>query len=190
MPPFTWSISRDGILHSCERRYYFQYLVTARYNSKKPLSREIALLKQLKSIPAWEGDCFHTAGKYWATAQRSGRNPSKQNILDWLRKEMSRQWQQSLSLVGQNASRAEGSCRLFEHEYGVELPANQLECCVAVTSGWIDSFLAWAENVGIGATIRNARSCWIEPEVFGPNAPGFHMEGQQVVVKVDLALHH
>jgi hypothetical protein len=190
MPPFTWSVSRDAILHTCERRYYYQYLVTARYNSKTPLNREVALLKQLQSIPTWQGHCFHTAVKYWATAQRAGRNPSTHDMLAWLSREMGQQWQQSLSLVGQCVSRAEGSCRLFEHEYGVGLPINQLECCVAATTGWIDPFLAWAENAGIATAIADAKNCWIEPDTFGANAPGFALDGQHIVVKVDLAVQN
>lgn len=32
----TWSISRDETFHTCERRYYFQYLAQANSNSRDP----------------------------------------------------------------------------------------------------------------------------------------------------------
>lgn len=189
MPPLTWSVSRDAILHSCERRYYFQYVVNARYNSKKPLQREVALLKKLKSLPAWQGDCFHAAVGRWANAAHHGRHLSKSDILEKLCEDMEQQWQQSLSSVGQGMPAGGVSCRLFEHEYGVELPGERLEAAITETSSWIESFLGWAEDAGLNKTIRTARSCWVEPEAFGPGAPGFKVDGQQVLVKVDLALH-
>jgi hypothetical protein len=188
MPPLTWSISRDGILNSCERRYYFQYLVNARYNSKIALNREIAQLKHLQSIPAWQGDCFHKAVENWANASRVGNNLSEKTPLDRLRQEMESQWRQSLSLVGRAAPASDVTCRLFEHEYQVELPADRLETAVAETSGWLNSFLDWANDTGLTTNIRSARKWWIEPDAFGPYAPGFKIEGQQVLVKVDLAL--
>ncbi len=188
MPLLTWSISRDSILHSCERRYYFQYLVTARYNSKKPLNQEVALLKQLQSIPAWQGDCFHAAVGRWANAARTNRDLSIKHMLDELKEDMERQWQQSRSLVGQGMRAGDVSCRLFEHEYKIQLAGDQLETAFTQTSKWTESFLAWAEDVGLRKAVQAASKCWIEPDPFGPAAPGFKVEGQQVLVKVDLAL--
>jgi hypothetical protein len=146
MPPLTCSISRDNILHSCERRYYFQYLVNARYNSKNELHRDVALLKQLKSIPAWAGDCFHAAVGRWANAVRNGHHLPKKSILERLRQGMEGQWQRSISSVGQCLRGADVSCRLFEHEYGIEMPVGRLEGAITEASNWIESFLAWAEG--------------------------------------------
>lgn len=188
MPPLTWSVSRDNTLHSCERRYYFQYLVRARHNSKDSLQKEIALLKQLKSLPMWQGDCFHVAVGRWAEAVRHNRPLARSAILERLRQDMEHKWQQSLSIVGRCLPANQVSCRLFEHEYKVELPADQLEAAITGASRWMKSFLDWAENAGLGTAIRNASRYWIEPEPFGPGAPGFKVDGQQVLVKVDLAL--
>lgn len=186
----TWSISRDNILHSCERRYYFQYLVNARHNSKNQLHREIALLKQLQSIPSWEGDCFHVTVKHWAMAQQAGRHPSTEAMLDWLQNQMSSQWEESLSLVGRNLPGSAISCRLFEHEYGVPTTPGQLAESIGRAGSWLTSFLAWASDAGVVDAMRNAKDCWIEPDVFGPKAPGFRVDGQKVIVKVDLAVQH
>jgi CRISPR/Cas system-associated exonuclease Cas4 (RecB family) len=101
---------------------------------------------------------------------------------------MGKQWQESLSLVGKAARAADVSCRLFEHEYGIHLPEDQLEAVINETSNWIGCFLAWAEDVDLRKAIASARECWIDPDTFGPTAPGFRVEGQQVLVKVDLAL--
>ncbi|MCI0624471.1 MAG: PD-(D/E)XK nuclease family protein [Acidobacteria bacterium] len=188
MPPLTWSISRDNILHFCERRYYFQYLVRARHNSKDPLQKEIALLKQLKSLPTWQGDCFHAAVGRWAYAVRQNRPPARDAVLEQLRQDMETKWQQSLSLVGRGVPASEVSCRLFEHEYKVELCADQLQVAITGACTWMESFLVWAENAGLCAAIQRASRYWIEPEAFGPGAPGFKVDGQQVLVKVDLAL--
>jgi len=186
----TWSISRDNILHSCERRYYFQYLLNARHNSRNPFNREIALLKHLQSIPTWEGDCFHVTIKNWAMAQQAGRNPSIETVIEWLRNEMTRQWEESLSVIGKSAPGTEVSCRLFEHEYAVPLVSNQLDESITRTGRWLTAFLNWAADVGIVDAMKNAKDCWIEPDTFGPKAPGFRVEGQKIVVKVDLALQH
>ncbi len=64
----TWPASRDQILHSCERKYYFQYLAPARINSSNPILREIAFLKKLKTVPLWKGSLFHEVIAQYFTA--------------------------------------------------------------------------------------------------------------------------
>jgi hypothetical protein len=188
MPPLTWSISRDAVLHSCERRYYYQYLVNARYNSKNLLHREISLLKHLKSISSWQGDCFHSAVRRWANRVRGGDAFSLEQTLAERRSDMEGQWGESLTLVGQNLPATQVRCRIFEHEYGLSLPDGRLEAAIGETSRWVKSFFRWATDVHLQAIILRARKCWIEPDPFGPRTPGFILDGQQVVVKVDLAL--
>jgi hypothetical protein len=83
---------------------------------------------------------------------------------------------------------ADVSCRLFEHEYGIDLPEDQLEALTNETSNWIECFLGWAEDVDLRKAVAAASQCWIDPDTFGPSAPGFRIEGRQVLVKVDLAL--
>jgi len=46
----TWSVSKDQALHLCEKKYYFQYLVPAKINSKNTLFREIAFFKKFKNL--------------------------------------------------------------------------------------------------------------------------------------------
>jgi len=53
--------SRDQMLRSCERKYFFQYLADAYLNSPEPWLRAIALLKKVKNIPMWQGECVHDA---------------------------------------------------------------------------------------------------------------------------------
>jgi len=186
MALLTWSFSRDSILHSCERRYYFQYAVGARSNSKDPVLKEIALLKQLQTIPMWQGDCFHVAVKSWAEGIRAGNSPNDTHMLEELPPQMTQQWNESKAAVAVQMPRSKISCRLFEHEYGIDLAADALESAIRVTQRWLSSFLLWASRVNLPAAIRRAKKCWVDPDVFGPNAPSFKVHGTGVVVKVDL----
>lgn len=80
-----------------------------------------------------------------------------------------------------------GALALFEHEYDLTSGSQLLRDAVAAVELWFERFVAWATTESLLAQIRSARRSWIEPQVFGPGAPGFASGLVQVVTKVDLA---
>ncbi len=184
----TWSVSRNQQLQTCERKYYFQYLAGARVNATEPMQRRLGMLKKLKSIRMWEGDCVHWAVARFLGAVRDKRSLSAEQALAQLRDKMEREWQFSerRCFRTQPLLIDKGGLGLVEHEYD-SVPAGVTADSVYddVASGF-HKFVAWAD--GICARIRVADNVWIEPPVFGPEAPGFPLDGVQIIGKVDLAI--
>ena len=80
-----------------------------------------------------------------------------------------------------------GALALFEHEYDLTSGSQLLSDAVAAIELWFGRFAAWAATECLVEQLRSARRSWIEPQVFGPGAPGFASGRVQVVTKVDLA---
>ena len=187
----TWSVSRDQTLQTCERRYYFQYLAPARVNSQDEMLREIALLKKLKSIPMWQGELFHSlAAEYLQNAlRRVSLRPHV--LLDKMKARIKHEWEAAASTMAHQNVRsvdASGTVTLFEHEYN-EIPEgiDYIDVTHHVENlFW--KFVAWVEDQGLVRSIQHAKNVWIEPQMFGPRAPGFEVDGIKVLIKVDLAL--
>ena len=187
----TWSVSRDQTLQTCERRYYFQYLAPARANSRDETLREIALLKKLKNIPMWQGELFHSlVAEYLQNARR--RTPYRPlALLEKVKARIKREWEASANtLIRPNTRSVDNgdSVTLFEHEYG-ELPAgiDYIEVTHRVEElFW--RFVAWADDKELVQSVQQAKNVWIEPQMFGPQAPGFEIDSVKVLMKVDLAM--
>ncbi len=187
----TWSVSRDQTLQTCERRYYFQYLAPAKINSQDETLREIALLKRLKSIPMWQGELFHSLAAEYLQNARQQLLSRPLFLLDKMKARIKREWEASASTAVRSNARfveTSGAVMLFEHEYD-ELPAgiSSIEVTHRVEElFW--RFVAWAEDKGLVQAVQQAKNIWIEPQMFGPQAPGFEVDGVKVLIKVDLAL--
>lgn len=187
----TWSTSRDQILHTCERRYYFQYVINARVNSRDDTLREIAFLKKLKTLPMWQGDVFHTVVANSIQRLKQGKTLLPANWLAQLTNQLEQEWTFSLNKQFRSNSKAidqKGGLALFEHEYDEGLESISLESVLEAIATWIQRFAAWAELVDLKNAIQTAKRIWIEPQIFGTNAPGFTFNNVQVITKVDLAL--
>lgn len=187
----TWSVSRDQLLQTCERKYYFQYLAGARVNAADPLQRRLGMLKKLKNIRMWEGDCVHWATARFLGAIRDKLGLSPEQVLTELRDKMEREWQfsEQKRFRTQPMLIEKGGLGLVEHEYdSVPAGVTAINIYEAAASGF-RKFIAWADGpAGICAKVRAADSVWIEPPVFGPEAPGFTLDGVQIIAKVDLAI--
>ncbi|ODU24921.1 MAG: hypothetical protein ABS95_01310 [Verrucomicrobia bacterium SCN 57-15] len=184
----TWSVSRDQQLQTCERKYYFQYLAGARVNAADPMQKRLGMLKKLKSIRMWEGDCVHWAIARFLGAVRDKRGLTAEQVLAELRDKMEREWQfsEQKRFRTQPTLIDKGGLGLVEHEYDcVPAGVNAKSIHEDAASGF-RKFAAWAD--GICAKVRVADNVWIEPPVFGPEAPGFALDGVQVIAKVDLAI--
>lgn len=189
----TWSVSRDQILHTCERRYYFQYLASARITSRDSLLREIAFLKRLKNLDMWKGSVFHAIIADYLRKLRTGQPIDIDTLIKGHKKSIETQWSYSsrkeyhknLRELGQ-----ENTLALLEHEYEYELPENTLQAVIQDVQDLFRPFHQWGNENGIIQKLRKARQCWIEPLPYGQNAPGFHFDDVQVLAKVDLAIQN
>ena len=187
----TWSASRDQQLHTCERRYFLQYLAKGRINSDDPFQRRVGLFKKLKTVAMWQGECFHSVIANYLGSLRDGQKLSEKILLQQLRDRVQRDWTFSVSFKyrAQPWQIDKQGVALLEHEYG-EMPADVgIESVYLKTAGMVQRFMAWATGeADLPAKISSADRVWIEPPGFGPDAPGFIEDEIQVLTKVDFAL--
>jgi hypothetical protein len=188
----TWSFSRDQMLRSCERKYFFQYLASAYLNSSDPWLRQIALLKKVKNIPMWQGECVHEAIADFLTQIQEGREAKFERLALALQQRMMRDWKfsEKRQFREEPASVGRFGAALFEHEYDEVPPETQISDLANEAREMLWSFHQWAHAHPTFLTdFKSARRRWIEPPPWGDGAPGFLIGGVQAVTKVDLALH-
>jgi len=188
----TWSFSRDQLLRSCERKYFFQYLAKAWLNSPDPWLRGIALLKKLKNIPMWQGECVHEAIADYLTQIQQGRETEYESLAIRLKQRMHRDWQFSEKRQFREEPTSIGrfGTALFEHEYDEVPPDTQIDELVNHATTLLSNFSKWsAGHPRFLADFKGAKRRWIEPPPWGAGAPGFIVGEVQAITKVDLALH-
>ena len=188
----TWSCHRDQQLQSCERKYYFQYLAEARLNSADPWLRGVALLKKLKNIPMWQGECVHSVIAEHLDRVRQGQSPTLDRLTQSLRQRMQRDWlfSEKRRFREEPASVGKYGVALFEHEYDELPPETQLEALIEKAVRMLGCYFLWATGEsGLLEKVKTADRIWIEPPAWGTDAPGFMVGKVQVITKVDLALH-
>jgi len=189
----VWSISRDQILHTCERRYYFQYLAPARINSRNPLLKEIAFLRRVTNIPMWKGKIFHSIIAEYFKRRLQGYDIALNDVLTHYINQMGDQWNSSLKLVKKNLltrqvnSYQQSDFILLEHLYQEDVSRNSLESAIQDMKDWIKRFAIWNGDENIDKLILKSSKIWIEPPTYGQEATGFEIDGIQVITKVDLA---
>jgi hypothetical protein len=188
----TWSFSRDQLLRSCERKYYFQYLANAWLNSPDPWLRGLALLKKLKNIPMWQGECVHEAIAGYLAQVQQGKAPSYESLALNLRQRMNRDWQfsENRQFRAEPTSIGRFGTALFEHEYDEVPPDTQINEIVNGATAMLLRFHNWANaHPSFLNDFKAAKRRWIEPPPWGAGAPGFMVGDVQAITKVDLALH-
>jgi len=184
----TWSISRDQTLHTCERRYYFRYLLPARINSRNKTLREIAFVKKVTNIPSWKGRVFHSliAGYIRRICNRD--EIPLTDLLASCRRQMQKQWKSSVtnsSRSNLNSISRENPFLLLEHLDPKEsVPENMLDVTIKDVENWTEKWHAWANSMNIRCILGNSR-VWVEPS--GGETTSFELEGIKVVTKADLA---
>jgi hypothetical protein len=178
---FQWSVSRDRCFRTCPRQYWFNHY--GFWGGWEPdadeRTREIYVLKQLKTRPTWVGEVVH------ACIRRSLENISRRipvlpvgEILRITRDRMRSDFRQSRDGLYRDNPKA--ACGLFEHEYSV--PVTDAE--------WLES----AEQVD--QCLRNFYACeayaqltrtrpedFLEIETFSR----LEIDGIPVTVKLDCA---
>lgn len=118
---FSWSFSRDGTFQTCKRMYYYE-----RYGSwggwEAPAgtrTRELYLLRQLTSRAAWRGSSVHSLIEQILKSLRAGRLLPLSDAVTRLKERMRSDFRASKEgLFYENPKRC---CRLFEHEYEIDV---------------------------------------------------------------------
>lgn len=180
------------MLRSCERKYFFQYLANAYLNSFDPWLRQIALLKKVKNIPMWQGECVHEAIADFLAQVAENQTVSFDSLALALQQRMVRDWKfsEKRQFREEPASIGRFGAALFEHEYDEVPPETQISELVSDASDLLRKFYDWAQqHPTFLAEFKSAKRRWIEPPPWGDGAPGFMVEEVQVITKVDLALH-
>ena len=119
---FSWSRSRDSTFQECRRRYYFQYYGSwGGWNAGvDPRTREIYILKQLKSRQMWAGEVVHRCIQRSLENLRSGIEPLPEDrVIAMTLDQMRLEWSRSRKGVYHAQPKATA---LFEHEYKVDVP--------------------------------------------------------------------
>ncbi|MGE5629781.1 MAG: PD-(D/E)XK nuclease family protein [Caulobacteraceae bacterium] len=187
----NWSISKDQVYHTCEVKFYFTYVLNARKNSKNEFLKEVAFLKKLKNIAAWKGDVFHDiAADFFRKSNLSDLSTQRQNSHKKAQDVLVKQWEDSFrkKYCTNRGIINEDGVMLFEHEYGIISDYNMIYDIVNEVKGWIDAFYNWVEKSDISENFKHAKSVWIEPPVFGYDAPSYIIDNIQIITKVDLAM--
>jgi hypothetical protein len=185
----SWSVSRDQQLQVCERKYFFQYLAGGRLNGDTREQRQIGLLKKLKAYPLWIGDLFHRGIVEFFNSHDGGSPLTTERLIAMVREQVARDWRFSSqrTFVKSPYGIDKEGVALLEHYYDEMPPANTEKGAADQVTALLEKFMAWVDEAGLIAQMREADRVWIEPDAWGPEAPGFVEEGVQVITKVDLA---
>lgn len=186
----SWSASRDGALNSCERQYFYRYLTRARLNSQDRSLQEIAYLKDVKTIPIWQGEVFHDSAAGVLRALQAGQPVDYDQVIRDARDRMMSEWDySSRNTPGPSSGGgARSGTILFEHEYAENPPQALRDGAVEFVVSALMRYMNWVDENRMGERIGAAARAWIEPPLFGSGAAGFVLDGTRVFTKVDLAL--
>jgi len=187
----NWSVSRDQVLNTCERRYYFDYIVPARINSRDSKLKEIAFFKKLTNIPMWQGNIFHSVVANSLKRIQRGDSLLSKTWLNSLKNKVEKEWAFSENRSFRDNPQLidkDGGLALFEHEYDAELEGKNAKVILEFLESLVNRFTSWAEQTDLKKVVQGAKQIWIEPNIYGSHAPGFVIDNVQVIAKVDLAL--
>ena len=140
---FSWSHSRHECFQACLKRYYFAYYASwGGWNADAPArTRELYLLKRLHTRQQWAGHHAHLAIE---TLLKQGRRDPAGDFaaaleprqLDLMRREFRE------SRAGLHRADPVHAVGLFEHEYGLDVPAEEWKATVDRVALAIRHFLA------------------------------------------------
>jgi hypothetical protein len=178
---FSWSVSRDRTFRTCPRQYWFShYGFWGGWEWEADgRTREIYVVKQLKSRAMWIGEVVHDCIK------TSIENLSRgipvlpvEEILGITRQRMRNDFR--LSRAGLYRENPKHACGLFEHEYDV--PVTDAEW--RETADQVDRCLRnFYDSEAFAQLSRTASADFLEIERFSR----FLLDGVEVTVKMDCA---
>jgi hypothetical protein len=120
---FSWSRSRHNMFHDCRRRYFYHYYgAWGGWEAAAPTeARRLYVLKQLTGRQGWAGRVVHEAVEMTLKALHAGRELPEAWLAEETVRRMREEWR--FSRAGGYRERPKGAVALFEHEYGVAVPA-------------------------------------------------------------------
>lgn len=178
---FKWSVSRDRTFRECPRQYWFNhYGFWHGWNyDVDPRTRDIYVLKQLKSRPTWVGEVVHDCIKHSIENLARGIPVlSVDAILKITRSRMRHDFR--VSRDGQYRDNPKYACGLFEHEYRVPVTDEEWRD----SADHVDRCLVTFYASEVWETLRNTQpGDFMEIERFS----SFLLDGHTVTVKLDCA---
>jgi CRISPR/Cas system-associated exonuclease Cas4 (RecB family) len=180
---FSWSKSRDAVFMECPRQYWFRY-----YGywggwevGAPPRTRQIYVLKQLKSRHMWVGDLVHSAIARTLANLKSSRLPLAVDVDQIVELTIHGMRQDFKSSRAAQYRAKPKTCALFEHEYGVPVADEEWKRLAETVERCLRNFYASDVFVRIAASDRSA---WLETEQLRE----FGLDGVKVYVRLDFAM--
>ena len=138
----------------------------------------------------WKGATFHSlVAEYLRKVyQRIELLPI--DLFDTYEQKMRNQWEFSTNYVSSPNSKVfdQGNgIVLSEHFYQKNPSESFLADAIKDVENWAKRFSTWVENTVLYRDIHQVSQIWIEPQIYGTEAPGFELDGIQIITKVDLA---
>jgi ATP-dependent exoDNAse (exonuclease V) beta subunit len=160
-------MSRHDTFSTCRRRYFYSYYASA-------LDPEIQRLKKLSALPLWAGNVVHEAIERFLRATTGMPDAAEQEafIRATVHEGMLADWKDS----------EQGSLRfrLFEHEYGVTVDAEDKKIVVGIVMRSLRNFF---RSATLQEALRVGRERWLTLE----DLVSFDVEGVSVLLRMDLA---
>jgi len=178
---FTWSKTRDEVFRTCLRQYWFSYYGywNGWLEDAPERTRQIYILKNLKSRHAWAGEKVHEC------IQRSLNNIRRgikvlpvDEIISITIKQMRAEFRSSRS---KNYLKNPKTCALFEHEYGIEVTEDQWKEMANNVEVCLRNFYASDIYDGLKS---HPKEEWLEVEEFS----SFHLDNIKVNLVIDCAI--
>jgi len=177
------------MLHTCERKYYFQYLAPARIDSYDETLRKIAFLRKVTNIPMWRGKVFHSLIAEHLSEVRKGNKVQLNDLLTGYKQRMREQWKSSANNsfdIGNTIQ--ENAFLLQEHLYKETVSENTLLDTIRDLEKRTEQFQRWAEDTSFYAEVIQSPQVLIEPPTYSRETLSFNLDGVQIITKVDLVL--
>jgi hypothetical protein len=140
---FSWSVSRDRLFRECSRKYYYAHygMWGGWRRDAEPRTREIYILKNLKTRQMWAGTVVHEAVRRSILLLRHGRPVLPvDDILRITRARMRADW--IASKRRHNRVDPKRRIGLLEHEYDLPLGADQWRAVAAHVEHCLRNFYA------------------------------------------------
>ncbi|HEV8672875.1 MAG TPA: PD-(D/E)XK nuclease family protein [Methylomirabilota bacterium] len=120
---FSWSRSRGVMFEECRRKYFYHYYgAWGGWAADAPADvRRLYVLKQLTGRQGWAGRVVHEAIEMALKVLHAGRDLPEAWLLDETVRRMRQEW--LFSRHGRYRETPKGPLALFEHEYGIDVPA-------------------------------------------------------------------
>jgi CRISPR/Cas system-associated exonuclease Cas4 (RecB family) len=164
---FSWSISRHDTFATCRRRYFYSYYAA-------PEDPEIHRLKKLSALPLWAGNVVHETIEAVLKTHEAIPSEAEQEALirDAVHGRMLTEWRESEA--------GSARFRLFEHEYGSPVEAEDKKILVGIVMRSLRNFFRSRTLQEIYAL---GREHWLTVE----DLVSFKVDEIEVYLRMDLA---